>query len=104
MPASAVNGTGNVSSRHNSNNKEVDVGMPMAMTWGIVAGVIAGGAAAFATCDWYQAYQQGFRGKALAMHPFNQIKEALCCHSTATFNRVNNLELIAFKDADSTVV
>ncbi|WP_257286457.1 hypothetical protein [Endozoicomonas sp. SESOKO1] len=105
MPTSAVNGTnnGNVSARYNSNNEEVDVGMPMAMPWGIAAGVVAVGATALAAYDWYKAYKEGVRGKELVIHPFKQIKEAFCCDSTATDNRVNRMELITFKDVDTNV-
>lgn len=47
--------------------------------------MIAGGVTLYALYQWYHGYQQGLKGKALAIYPLTRIKEAISQRfSTAT--------------------
>ncbi|MGO0307771.1 hypothetical protein ACTL6P_14405 [Endozoicomonas acroporae] len=79
LSVAAGNGTINstASALHN-NSEEVDVEFPTALTTGLVAGgMIAGGVTLYALYQWYQGYQQGLKGKALAIYPLTRIKETI---------------------------
>ncbi|WBA80034.1 hypothetical protein [Endozoicomonas sp. GU-1] len=87
LSVAAGNGTVNstASALHN-NSEEVNVEFPTVLTTGIVAGgMIAGGVTLYALYQWYHGYQQGLKGKALAIYPLTRIKEAISQRfSTAT--------------------
>ncbi|WP_257295310.1 hypothetical protein [Endozoicomonas sp. YOMI1] len=103
LSAAPGNGTINstASALYNSNSEEVSVDFPAALTGGIVAGMIAGGVTLYALYQWYQGYQQGLEGKALAIYPFTRIKDAIS-HRFSTANPGASPELSNLVDTSET--
>ncbi|WP_422447544.1 MULTISPECIES: hypothetical protein [unclassified Endozoicomonas] len=95
VSSSLVNGT-NDHTISPLNNDEVDAGIPVpALAGWVAAGILTGGILLYACYQWYQGYQQGLTGKALALRPMTRIRDAICCHPKA-----DSLELVSLQPSD----
>ncbi|MBO9484373.1 hypothetical protein [Salinisphaera sp. G21_0] len=98
VSSSLVNGTDNQTFSP-LNADEVDAGIPLpTLAAGVAAGVLTGGIVLYASYQWYQGYQQGLRGTALALRPITRIRDAICCHAPAIMeNKRDSMELVSLR-------